>query len=513
MFSGNKLGFALLLLLLWSRIMRVLSIAAFLLPAAAFSGEWQNRASPWTDEADSRFGVSTHSLVVVPGEGLFAVGDGSLHVSRDDGITWTPVTTPAGSIAATVNARARPEVLYATNVTAYSLVSVNQIQVLQSIDAGRTWTNLASGTGCFRLALDPAGVPAYCFDAGYGASFHPILFRSRDAGHTWQRVDSDVLHASINSVAAAPGRVHVTTPGSVQYSSDGGDTWQTSPTMPPGATAQIIVDPSRPATVYVGSHDGLYKSQDAGQSWAHIAFAFPITAVAIDPFDGALYVGFQGGIARSPDGGATWQSMSDGLTDRSITLIEFSGDKLYAVSTAGLSVCPGKDCTDMLQPLAQNVIEFYHAGLNHFFYTANAGEQAWLDAGGAGGGWVRTGLAFRNGGPQRVCRFYGSLNPGPNSHFYTVVPTECDGLKELQTIIPVTEKRWNYEGLDFFSAPPIGVYDRTCPAGTIPVYRSYNNGFARGIDSNHRLTPSLQAIQEVVASGWIDEGIMMCAGQ
>jgi hypothetical protein len=205
--------------------------------------------------------------------------------------------------------------------------------------------------------------------------------------------------------------------------------------------------------------------------------------------------------------------MSNGLTDQDIALIEFSADKLYAVTAAGLSACPGKDCADLLQPLADNVVEFYHAGLNHFFYTANAGEQAWLDAGGAGGGWVRTGLAFRNGAPQRVCRFYGSLNPGPNSHFYTVVTTECDGLKELQTIIPATEKRWNYEGLDFFSAPPIGVDDRHCPEGTIPVYRAYNNGFARGTDSNHRLTTSPQAIQEAVASGWIDEGVMMCAGQ
>jgi photosystem II stability/assembly factor-like uncharacterized protein len=258
------------------RIARLISVVAFLLPTAAFSAVWQHYAAPWTEDGSvSWYGVPLVSLVLVPGEGLFANGGGSLHVSRDDGATWMPVTTPAGYFAAVVNTRAHPETLYATNVTGGGILSANRIEVLQSIDAGHTWTNLSSGTRCFRLALDPAGVPAYCFDVGYLASFYPALFRSFDGGHTWQRLDSGVLDAAINSVVAAPGRVHVTNPGSVLYSSDNGDTWQASGMMPPGARAPLIVDPGRPATVYVGSHDGLYKSQDAGQTWAHIAFAFP----------------------------------------------------------------------------------------------------------------------------------------------------------------------------------------------------------------------------------------------
>ena len=42
-----------------------------------------------------------------------------------------------------------------------------------------------------------------------------------------------------------------------------------------------------------------------------------------------------------------------------------------------------------------------------------------------------------------------------------------------------------------------------CFDGTTPVYRAYNNGFARGIDSNHRITNNQAAIQAVVARGWI----------
>ena len=46
-----------------------------------------------------------------------------------------------------------------------------------------------------------------------------------------------------------------------------------------------------------------------------------------------------------------------------------------------------------------------------------------------------------------------------------------------------------------------------------PVYRAYNNGYALGIESNHRFSTDPSAIQEVVAQGWIDEGVRFCAPQ
>lgn len=160
------------------------------------------------------------------------------------------------------------------------------------------------------------------------------------------------------------------------------------------------------------------------------------------------------------------------------------------------------------------VVEFYNTDLDHYFITADANEAAAIDNGSAGPGWSRTGNSFRSGGNTSVCRFYGSLSPGPNSHFYTVDAAECAGLKQLQASTPDTEKRWNFESLDFVSTPPVtGGINGVCPSGTAPVYRAYNNGFAKGIDSNHRITSSLTAIQQVVDRGWINEGVVMCAPQ
>lgn len=67
-----------------------------------------------------------------------------------------------------------------------------------------------------------------------------------------------------------------------------------------------------------------------------------------------------------------------------------------------------------------------------------------------------------------------------------------------------------FESLDFQTTLRSG---QTCPAGTVAVYRAYNNGFARHVDSNHRITTSITAINEVVARGWINEGVVMCAPQ
>jgi hypothetical protein len=157
---------------------------------------------------------------------------------------------------------------------------------------------------------------------------------------------------------------------------------------------------------------------------------------------------------------------------------------------------------------AATVVEFYNTNLDNYFITADANEAADIDNGSAGPGWSRTGNTFNSGGSTPVCRFYGSQSPGPNSHFYTADASECADLKQLQATTPATEKRWNFESLDFLTTVPV---NGICTAGTTPVYRAYNNGWIRGVDSNHRITTSLTAIQQVVARGWNNEGVVMCA--
>jgi hypothetical protein len=156
------------------------------------------------------------------------------------------------------------------------------------------------------------------------------------------------------------------------------------------------------------------------------------------------------------------------------------------------------------------VTEFYNTPLDNYFITADPNEAAAIDNGSAGPGWARTGVDFNfnSGGDTPVCRFYGSITPGPNSHFYTSSAAECAELKALQQSTPASSPRWNFESLDFITTNPSR---GACPSGSRPVYRAYNNGFDRHVDSNHRITGEPAGIAQVVARGWISEGVVMCS--
>ncbi len=148
------------------------------------------------------------------------------------------------------------------------------------------------------------------------------------------------------------------------------------------------------------------------------------------------------------------------------------------------------------------VVEFFNAGLGHYFMTADPNEIAILDIGTAIRGWVRTGAQFKawaasSGQGQPVCRYYGTPGIGPDTHFYSVDPNECAILSH--------EPIWTLEGYVFRVDPaPGGI----CPAGDMTVVRLYNNGI--GGVANHRYTISPTIINQMVDQGWVVEGPTMC---
>ena len=159
-------------------------------------------------------------------------------------------------------------------------------------------------------------------------------------------------------------------------------------------------------------------------------------------------------------------------------------------------------------PATIPVIEYYNAGFDHYFITTIALEISNLDSGKTPG-WVRTGKQFTAyaaavAGSSPVCRFFSTAFAPKSSHFYTPFPAECATVK--------TNPNWTFEGEVF----PIGVPDGAgnCAAGTTPVYRLYNQG--HGGAPNHRYTTDLDVRAQMLAQGWIPEGlgavgVVMCA--
>jgi hypothetical protein len=153
-------------------------------------------------------------------------------------------------------------------------------------------------------------------------------------------------------------------------------------------------------------------------------------------------------------------------------------------------------------------IEYHHAEFDHYFVTAIADEIAKLDNG-TFVGWARTGESFNVYtdfpiGSAGVCRFFSTAFSPKSSHFYTPDVNECGIVKQNAS--------WQFEGVVFgvLAAGPNG----ECPAGSIPVYRLYNNG--QGAAPNHRYTTSLVTRATMLANGWIPEGygaigVIMCS--
>jgi uncharacterized protein (DUF1800 family) len=167
-------------------------------------------------------------------------------------------------------------------------------------------------------------------------------------------------------------------------------------------------------------------------------------------------------------------------------------------------VCATTATAQSIEPRL-TVVEFYNKALNHYFVTADPVEQAGVDKGNAGPGWVRTGLSFsafekgQTSAAKDVCRFYSRTQ---NSHFYTADAGECEFVKK--------DKGWQYEGLVFAIETPAS--GGNCAAGiSQPVYRVYNNGFGKPVGSNHRFMPDLTLAQKTAKDGQAFEGAVFCA--
>ena len=155
-------------------------------------------------------------------------------------------------------------------------------------------------------------------------------------------------------------------------------------------------------------------------------------------------------------------------------------------------------------------IEYYHAVFDHYFITSIADEITKLDNG-TFVGWARTGASFNvysdaPPGTFPVCRFFSTSFAPKSSHFYTPSAAECATVK--------ANPNWQFEGNVFTVPTPDAA--GLCAAGTVPVYRLYNNG--QGAAPNHRYTTSLATRSTMIAAQWIPEGagelgVVMCSPQ
>jgi len=280
------------------------------------------------------------------------------------------------------------------------------------------------------------------------------------------------------------------------------------------AQPAVWVNPAdRSAWVFVGTDRGmsaLKLSVDASGNpslsvvWADVASTATCPSTSPLVANGVVY-SFGAGLvcARSPTTGAIlWTSPDLGKTHWQSPVV--ANGVLY-VADQSARITAFSAPTSLVA-----VVEFRYAALDHYFMSPLQIEISALDAG-MFPGWMRTGQSF-NGYPQSVpnanpvCRFY-LPPPYGDSHFYSASPAECAAVQAKYPFFVLETSALFYIVLP---DPITGA----CPAGTVPVYRVWDNR----ADTNHRYTTSRAIRDQMVAAGWLAEGygpdaVIMCSPQ
>jgi photosystem II stability/assembly factor-like uncharacterized protein len=232
--------------------------------------------------------------------------------------------------------------------------------VWRSRDLGETWTH--SSQGITYGENGPAIEKLWNVTPAHGALYVGVdpagLFRSDDGGETFVQVEGLRQHPTCSQWQPGNGGLclhtivpHPTDPQQMWvaasavgcfYTADGGKTWETrnrgirADYMPAEADHEIgycvhkiAMAPGDPDRLWQQSHQGVYRSDDAGRTWQWIngglpsTFGFPIVAHPRDPntayvvplsADANRYVpDGAAAVWRTRDGGATWDRLSHGL--------------------------------------------------------------------------------------------------------------------------------------------------------------------------------------------------------
>jgi photosystem II stability/assembly factor-like uncharacterized protein len=150
--------------------------------------------------------------------------------------------------------------------------------LFRSRDGGATWMSANQGmflSGAIAVAVSPIDANDVLLGTESG------LFRSRNAGRDWRTEAPLVVRGSVLAAAfSADGRQALISTGLGIFRSAGDGEWQPVPAPRDAAPARAIV-PNGMAGFWLAGRSGLYRSDDASNSWSDAGNGLPEEPVTI----------------------------------------------------------------------------------------------------------------------------------------------------------------------------------------------------------------------------------------
>jgi photosystem II stability/assembly factor-like uncharacterized protein len=260
-----------------------------------------------------------------PGTVYAGTSQNGLSKTTDGGKTWSPTTLQAVGLFSLAVDPISSNTVYAA--------SADGDGVFKSFDAGTNWSEVSDGLidrQIWSVVVDPLNPGMIYLGTRSG------VFKSTDGARTWSQTTlNDQTVFSVRLDPSDSTTLYAATVGAgIFKSSDGGDSWSA---VNDGLTHQLFlslaIDPSEPQTVFAGtvSGEGVFATLNGGEHWSELTtglaecpcHSLRLGTMSIDPSNSnTMYVAVQGdGVFKSGDAGASWADAAPGFTNpNAITL-------------------------------------------------------------------------------------------------------------------------------------------------------------------------------------------------
>ena len=341
---------------------------------------------------------------------------GGVWKTANGGVTWSNVSDGffnTGTIGAITVAESDSNIIYVgTGESPIRGVSTSHGDgVYKSSDAGRTWVHLGldKTRQISKIVVDPKN-PDIVYIGAQGSPWAATeergVYRSIDGGANWERVlfvntdtgvsflsmdasNPRVIYAAMWDHRRKPWNVRSGGPGSGLYkTTDGGDSWQKLEQGLPSLMGNTGISVSRanPDRVWAmieAVDGGVFRSDDAGQTWKHVNDdpgirdrGWYYTHIFADPQDEMTVYVLAASMVKSVDGGVTFEAVATPHGDNHDLWINPANNEWMVQGNDGganVSFDKGRSwSTQSNQPTAQ----FYRVIVDNVFpYRLYGGQQ------------------------------------------------------------------------------------------------------------------------------------------